>query len=1258
MRSHSPLGTRVPGLRVGFAVAFVTVAVLSTLPSPARAALTVAEAKCKQRVGIEGRVLLKNVQKQLGKCLDKVSKGVLPAMTDCTLDPGVAAAIGKAEAKLTQKITATCSDGVVAALVFGGDCYGASTAAELASCLIDTHEAQAFALADTVYANTGSLPAAQQKCQAAVSKETQKYLGKRHKLIAGCKDKVNSGKLPGGTDCAAYTDAKVDAAAAKSAAKIPTQCANATVAAMAFGAPCTGVTTGVGLAACALGVTAQRDDALITVEYGAGPSGTTAQAKLVTNAATECVKGPLSRCRNGDYLLANDRIRVVVQSVQRNLFGVGQYGGQIIDADLVRTGLDPERDNFEEWSTSLNIENTAHYTNLSIVNDGADGQAAVLRATGVDDLLDFINPSTVVADFGFPFPAAANDTDLPVEVVTDYVLEPGRNWVRVETTVHNTGASPLSIYFGEYLNGSGHVRQFQGAYGFGSPTITLRCPVGVANPCNTIIYTGVGEGAGVSYGYTNEDPQSSAFSTSGVAVPLIGTEVVLAVIGAATPPYTMAANGSPGDSITLTRYFIVGDGSVASVLDARNEALLLPAGRIEGTVTSGGVAVPGLQVTILGAGSGAPAGLTRNVVTHAYTDMTGHYSASVAPGTYQVMTNSEGSPFEGGGATPVEHTVNVAAYGTVTQNMAIPATGTLVVNLTDETNAPIPGKASVVGFDPSPTPRNTQSIFGLINVSTSLFLDGGPDALPFGLAKAVFFDQSGTSGPVALEPGSYQVAVSRGHEYSVDKHNVTITAGATTTVNAKIARVVDSTGFVGSDFHVHSIDSPDSEVSRQDRVRTILAEGLDFVTPSDHDIRTDFQPDIVAMGAAGLVGSAVSAEITSFDYGHFNAWPMTIDPLQVNGGSVDHGGAAPAGLDFPAYGNFNLTPAQIVAAAQADPGASNTVQLNHIHSHFGIDGNSGLAIDTGVSPPASPPSAIIGPARRLDPSIPNYFDASYNAMEVWIGDDRGHIYTYFLGQNAGDWFNLLNQGIIRTAVSDSDTHNKVIVQVGSPRNFVASPTDDPGALSAIAETLSANVNDGRSVGSNGPFVRITADAASTGQTAGLDLSLPTLISTNDGNVTVTVDVQSPTWAEFDTVELYVNSTTTRTSSNKESGNGVVSVKRYSITPDYTQGVVPTLVNVHPSVPGGDRLEATATFNLMGLTQDVWIVAMVKGTDGVSRPLFPVSPNSLQQAGNTTLANLTDGNLGELGMTTLAFTNPLFVDVDGGGWTAPGLQINP
>jgi hypothetical protein len=81
-------------------------------------------------------------------------------------------------------------------------------------------------------------------------------------------------------------------------------------------------------------------------------------------------------------------------------------------------------------------------------------------------------------------------------------------------------------------------------------------------------------------------------------------------------------------------------------------------------------------------------------------------------------------------------------------------------------------------------------------------------------------------------------------------------------------------------------------------------------------------------------------------------------------------------------------------------------------------------------------------------------------------------------------------------------------------------------------------------------------------------------------------------------------------------------------------------------------------SLTGLTEDVWVVAIVRGTDGVSRPLFPVIPNDLSTGSNTTVGDLIDGNLNESGITALAYTNPLFVDVDGGGWTPPGVQYTP
>ncbi len=1245
----------------------VSVLAMALVASPVWAALTADQAKCQKKAATAARSLFKVVSTSLEKCHDRVSSGALPPATDCSLEPTTATKIAKARTKIGTKLASSCSDAVLAGLVFGGDCNGLGTASAVASCFADTHEDQALGLMTTLYGPGGAVGAPQIACQKSAAKESVKYALNRLKAFGKCKDNVSAGKLPPTTDCTTEpkTALKVGKAEAKLVGKITAACPDPSVAALTFGASCTGVATTAGLTACAVGAHRAAADELIVVEYGQGAAGGAAALKQITDAAADCVRGPLARCRAGDYLLENGKIRVVVQDVQRNLFGIGQFGGQIIDADLDRGDHALERDNFEEWSVALNVENTAHYTALTIVNDGSDGQAAVLRATGVDDLLDFINPSSVLAGFGIVLKPAVNDHDLPIEVQTDYILEPGTNWVRVRTTVVNTGAAPLEMFFGEFLNGSGQVHLFQPAYGFGDALATASCPATAPNPCNFVAYGGYSNGAGVSYGYVHDKLGTSTFTTSGVTVPLLGTEVTQALINQPVEPadFDLAAAGNPGDRYTVDRWFVVGDGSVSAISDARNQIQSITTGTLAGTVTLGGSPVAGAEVTVQGSLADAPqpgslwGATTRNIITSAVTDDAGQYHMTLAPGSYTVSANVDGAPFEGGGSSPVDHPVTITAFGTTTQPIAIPATGAIRVMVTDENGQPLPARASIVGFDPSRSQHNTQSVFfGLINNSTTVFSDRGSDGLPFGLASAIFIDPSGDSGDVPLEPGNYQVVVSRGTEYSDSRQNVTVSAGSTTLVGAEIARVTDSTGFIGSDFHVHSIESPDSQVARRDRVVNLLAEGLDFFTPSDHDIRTAYAPDIAAIpGASNLLGTLPGAEITTFDYGHFNAWPMVVNPALVNGGTVDHGGAAPAGQDFPSFGNYNLTPAQIIAAANADPG-TNTVQINHVHSFFGIDSNTGLAIDTGVSPPQS---HVPGAARRLDPSITNYFPTTFNALEVWIGDNRGQVYTNFLGQNAGDWFNLLNQGYRRTGVADSDNHARISGQVGMPRTFVASPSDDPSALAAIGDTLSQNVNDGRAFGSNGPIVRVRVTAASTGQDARLELGFPTDLATTDGSVQVDVDVESPTWAEFDRVEYYVNTTTICSSSNKETSAGVVPVRRYAVAPSFTQNapadfaVAPVVV-----VPGHSRLQGSTSLTLSGLTQDAWIVVMVRGTDGVSKPLFPVVPNSLRSSGNTTLANLTDGNLGEDGMTALAFTNPIYVDVDGGGWTPPGVQTVP
>lgn len=1289
----------------------------------AHGALTPPQAKCQKTLAKQGRSFFKKRFNALAGCENAINAGKFPTTTDCALEAGTLGKITKAETKLRDKIAAACSDMVVASLEFGGECLGVTAGTALAECQVQEHAAASDALIATVYgdpvpvqvclgggnngrnctiqaqcpggtcglflsdrtcaggANDGApcsdtadcptgacvLSADQQACDKRVAKALGKLTNKRLAIVQKCKKKVAADKLPATTDCVAAGQAKIDKEFTKTVDAIRAECPAMVTSTLAFGGPCVLQDDTDAVAACGTCDVRKQADELILVQHGSSAYGATAVAKKITNTS-DCVGGRQSRCRVNDYLLKNDRIRVVIQDLQRNLFGIGQFGGQIIDGDIVRTS-GPDRDSFEEWSLSLNVESTGHYTSLTVLNDGSNGGTAVIRATGVDDLLDFVNPSAVVAGFGQLLPPSADDNDIPVTVTTDYSLAPGTNYVRVDTTVQNTGMSLLNIFFGEYLNGSGEIEMFQPGYGFGEPLIATTCPVTPSNLCNFTAYMGVGGGDGVSYGYIHQTPRTSTFTTSGVHVPQLGSEVLLALAGLQDPPFFLQPSGNADDSLTFTRFFVVGDGNVSDVSDARNEIQCLPTGTLEGTVTAGGNPAVRADIAVLGNPTDGPsiATLTRNVVTHARTDDLGKYSLTLPPGSYNVVANLEGSPYEANLSTPTQHPVNIAAFATTTVNVALPATGALQVTVDDgDTNA-LPAKASVVGFDPSPDPFNFQTLGSLISNRTAVFGDRTRNGEPFGLAKTIFIGPNGDSGVVPIEPSNYQVVVSRGPEYSIDAQNVTVTAGATLPVSATVERVIDTTmsdGFVACDFHVHSIDSPDSRIPNIDRVISMLDEGMDFFTPTDHDIRFDYKPVIVALGADDLIGTATGEEITSFDYGHWNAWPLTIDPTQVNGGAVDFGGAVPdsegagAGLDYPSAGNFSETPATIMALAHADaPGAENTVQVNHIHSHFGLDGGSGLAIDTALTPPASTVPPL---SRRLNPAIMNHFTDTFDALEIWIGDTRGQIFTNFLGQNAGDWFNMINQGIVRTGVADSDTHTTAAGVSGFPRTMVASSSDDPGDLSDLADTLSANVNDGRAFGTDGPMVRVTAFAASTNETAKLELGFPTTISTNDGAVDITVDIQSPTWVEFDTVEYYVNTTTTRfTLQDQETGAGEIDVNRYSITPDFVHSSL-TINTV--AVPGtsASRFEATDTLQLMGLTEDIWVVVMVKGTDGVSKPLFPVLANSLfhDETTNETLAELTDGNLGQDGITALAFTNPLFIDVDGGGWTAPGVQVNP
>ena len=975
------------------------------------------------------------------------------------------------------------------------------------------------------------------------------------------------------------------------------------------------------------------------------PATPTAKARKATDS-DDLLQGPLARSSEGDYVLENDLLRVIIQKPGRNWFSLGTYGGNIIDVSAKNADGSFNPDHMEEFVTGVNIENTPNYTEVVIRNDGSDGEPAVICASGPDDLIEIVNPSSLLRDQGFNFPDSADDRDLPVDIETCYSLAADEPWVTLDTTISNTSTDALSIYLVEYLNGSGEVEAFQPFAGFGEPQLTLSCPetslvacdAGQCDQCNYLAYTGKDGAAGVSYGLIHEVPGSTSFSSVGVNVLVLGQAVLDLALGGSAPNFEIPAQGE----LSLRRYFAVGDGNASSIGDIRNRINGIVTGDLSGTVSSGGDPLANASVSVFQTIDATTEPPTLFMAGHSRTDTNGHYAMTLPPGEYQVQAYAEGYLY----ASEEPAVVAITDSASSEQDFDLPAPGYLQVSVTEVVSGgqdePIPAKLQVVGIDPSPPLKNSVFIF-----ETGVFGDDA-DHVPFGVTAVEFIDRGGISDAIPVEPGDYQVVVSRGPRYSAFKQNVTISSGQTTEVQASIARVVTTPQVISADFHVHSIDSIDAEVTRAERVAVYLSEGMDFFTPSDHEMRVDFTDTLVDMDVTDLIGTAPSAEISPNDYGHFNSWPVTVDSSRLSGGSIDWGRAAAPGMDFPEYGSYGLSPAEIFAASRADP-LANIVQINHIGGYFG---GGGLAIDTGLIPPQS---QVDLSTKRLDPNLGNAFDDGFDALEVWIGaDGRNGIFDKFLGQNAGDWFNLINQGLVRTAVANSDSHDRRITYV-SARNLIASAETDPGRLSDIAEDLAATVAEGKVAGSNGPYITINATASYLAETrtAGLGLDESLLIPISSGtSLTVRVDVSTPAWAGVDSVDFYVNNQPELTS---DAGLPA----RYGVCPNYTisagdSGWEEKQVVVVEGLDGATRTDISVTLTIPNVTADSWVVAIAHGSDGVSSPMFPVVPEDLDAATNHTLEDLTDDNLDEAGVLAYAFTNPLFIDVGNNGWEPPGV----
>ena len=878
----------------------------------------------------------------------------------------------------------------------------------------------------------------------------------------------------------------------------------------------------------------------------------------------------------GDWLVGNDVARFVVQASDRHS-GPCPWGGNVIDAS--RVGPDGATyDVLGELCPFLQLGRTLRARQFDVLADGSDGPA-ILAVTGESTVLDFINLQSLIAEYvgtsiQLPFDP---DREIPLRITVYYVLGGDSPALRVVTAVENEGAEPLTITFGEIADSGGVVQFFNpgsslGGFGYESLQPEL---------VDFLAFVGARGSVALV-----PDGVASYLAISGVAGVAYGVDDILATL---TLPEAVIADAKgmvtlgPGETASHGKWIVTGGAQATSLTDAIHAVRGHETGAITVTVKdTTGAAVPSYSVA-----------LVRDGATHARgtTGVDGTFTANVTPGTWTARANPRARRV----LSAPEVEVTAGATGVV--EATVEPQGTLRVTIADPAGAPVPAKVVLLCTEQCPP------------AATSRDRDVSFDALP-GDVRAVAFGSVDGEVTLALPSGEYRVVVSRGPTWSVWPDNdlsgapVTVLAGAETALAAVIEEAVPTPGWVSGDLHVHAINSPDSPISNELRVRTMLAEGVDVLVSTDHDFITDFQPTVDTMGAGHELATVPGEELTTFDYGHFNGFPVQVLADDLNGGARDWGKGEELGMH----------PAEIFAALAQDPGEQ-VVQVNHPASgYFALvrwDANTDATY-------AEAERFRIGGV-ETDPATGDtgLWSPDFTAVELLNGTSKSRFYEL-----AGWWFTLLSRGLHRSGTAVSDTHSSVASASGGARTWVYVGEDHDTPETFDAQVFASAINAGRAFGAIGPFVRYTAwDGHSLSAGPGDTITTPA----GGGAINFVAQVRVPLWMAFDRVHLVGNVT----GAAPEPG----SPPPLSVTPIATQEVTLT----DDDLVDGRYYERSITFE-RGVTEDGWYIVLVDGSGEATPSMFPVVPSK--------------------GARPFAFTNPIYVDVGADGWTPPQATAIP
>jgi len=314
-------------------------------------------------------------------------------------------------------------------------------------------------------------------------------------------------------------------------------------------------------------------------------------------------------------------------------------------------------------------------------------------------------------------------------------------------------------------------------------------------------------------------------------------------------------------------------------------------------------------------------------------------------------------------------------------------------------------------------------------------------------------------------------------EYSVDVQKVVFDRGQKATLKATLKRELDPKGFIGGDMHLHTYTfSGHGDANVEERLISCVAEGLEWAVATDHNAILDYAPYMKKLGLEKYMATAVGNEVST-PIGHFNTYPLAAEKPKVNSKITDgkelYETIRKVGLDH--------TLIQINHPRWVDSDFFNTKGLDpfygiskHPEWDWGFDAFEVLNENFGIG----------------------WRDAPDNKFSV-----------------KQDWFNMLNQGIKKTGIGNSDSHSVIAQIAGVPRNYIKNSTENP--LEFDNKELSQSIKNQQVSVARGLFVNLET---ANGEGIGSTVTFPG----ESREVTFKLQVQAPSWVTCHKAELVEN----------------------------------------------------------------------------------------------------------------------------------------